>query len=723
MMSGNSLRPAVLSWRHHLLERAAHAGRARRRLLALLAGAVVGDFAGARFALDDGEPVAGLRRAGEAEHLDRNRRAGLVHRLAGVADQRAHAAPFGAGDDDVADMQRAALHQHGRHRAAAAVELGFDHGAFGGASRIGLEIEDFGLQPDHFEQPVEIRLLGRRDFDVEHVAAERFDLDLVLQQFGAHALGLGVRLVDLVDGDDHRHLRRLGVIDRLDRLRHHAVVGRDHQHDDVGDLGAARAHRGEGGVARRVDEGDLAARRRVDLIGADVLGDAAGFAAGHVGRADGVEQRGLAVVDVTHDGHDRRARHQRRRIVGDVEQAFLDVGFGDALDGVAEFLGDELGGVGVDHVVDLRHLALLHQQLDHVDRALGHAVGEFLDGDRLRNRDLADELFLRLVAVLLGAPALAAAERGHRALAHLVGGERGDEGEPAARLLAVSGARSAACGGAAGRTAPPAPRRNARRLFLVGFERRARAGRARRGRGLGLAEALLGDLVGLALGFLVVLAALVFLALAGSRRPRARPSRWPRGCARRSASSSAILRSSASRRRASPSAWARRLRSSSVSVRSTTPDGLGGGGAAGAAVAGAAQPRLGPRGGRRARLAAGAAGAAAAGAAASGLPSPPTTRRFLTSTTTCLLRPWLKLWRTTPVSARGLSDSVFAPTLSVFSPGVLVSAIPVLESCQFRTRRLAALARLAGPKALQARKTRQKRVACGPGKQGCMYHI
>ena len=213
--------------------------------------------------------------------------------------------------------------------------------------------------------------------------------------------GLASGLVDLVDGDDHRHLRRLGVIDRLDRLRHHAVVGGDHQHDDVGDLGAAGAHRREGGVARRVDEGDLAVRRRVHLIGADVLGDAAGFAADHIGRADGVEQRGLAVVDVTHDGHDRRARLERRRIVGDVEHAFLDVGFGDALDGVAEFLGDELGGVGVDHVVDRRHLALLHQDLDDVDRALGHAVGELLDGDRLRDRHFADELFLRLVALSL----------------------------------------------------------------------------------------------------------------------------------------------------------------------------------------------------------------------------------------------------------------------------------------------------------------------------------
>ena len=92
------------------------------------------------------------------------------------------------------------------------------------------------------------------------LAAQIFDLDLVLQQFGLHPHRIGVALVDLVDRDDDRHARRLGVGDGFDRLRHDAVVGGDHQHDEVGDLGAARAHRGEGGVARRVEEGDLLAR-------------------------------------------------------------------------------------------------------------------------------------------------------------------------------------------------------------------------------------------------------------------------------------------------------------------------------------------------------------------------------------------------------------------------------------------------------------------------------
>ena len=110
-------------------------------------------------------------------------------------------------------------------------------------------------------------------------------------------------------------LGRLGVVDRLDRLRHDAVVGRDHEHHDVGDLGAAGAHRGEGRVARRVEEGDRRAAVGRHLVGADVLGDAAGLAGDHVGLADRVEQRGLAVVDVAHDGDDRRARLQVRLVV------------------------------------------------------------------------------------------------------------------------------------------------------------------------------------------------------------------------------------------------------------------------------------------------------------------------------------------------------------------------------------------------------------------------
>ena len=129
-----------------------------------------------------------------------------------------------------------------------------------------------------------------------------------------HAVEVGAFHVHLVDRDDERDLGVLHVLQRLVGLRHETVVGRHHQHGDVGDAGAAGAHLVEGGVAGRVEEGDLAALE-LDLVGADVLGDAARLAGGDVGLADGVEQRGLAVVDVAEDAHHRRARLEELGLV------------------------------------------------------------------------------------------------------------------------------------------------------------------------------------------------------------------------------------------------------------------------------------------------------------------------------------------------------------------------------------------------------------------------
>ena len=105
------------------------------------------------------------------------------------------------------------------------------------------------------------------------------------------------------------------VVDRFKRLRHDAIVRGYDQHDDIRGLGAARTHAGERFVTRRIQKHDLAAigRRLLvlnrDLVRADVLGDASRFASGHVGGANRVEQRGLAVIHVAHDGDHGWTRH------------------------------------------------------------------------------------------------------------------------------------------------------------------------------------------------------------------------------------------------------------------------------------------------------------------------------------------------------------------------------------------------------------------------------
>ena len=162
------------------------------------------------------------------------------------------------------------------------------------------------------------------DLDHHRVAAPFLGHQAAIGELALHFFGLGIRLVNLVDRDDDRHIRGLRVRDRFFGLRHHAVVRAHHQHHDVGHFRAARAHARERFVARRIDEHD-AAVAHVHLIRADMLRDSARFARGNFGFADGVEQAGLAVVHVAHHGHHRSARQQ---ISGAL---FLDLFFLDQL--------------------------------------------------------------------------------------------------------------------------------------------------------------------------------------------------------------------------------------------------------------------------------------------------------------------------------------------------------------------------------------------------------
>ena len=214
------------------------------------------------------------------------------------------------------------------------------------------------------------------------VPAPLLRLQAVRDQLVADALGVRVGPVDLVHGDDDRHPGGLGMVDRLDRLRHDAVVGGDHQHGHVGDLGAAGAHGGEGLVARGVEEGDLAPVADVDLVGADVLGDPAGLGGDHRRLADRVEQGRLAVVDVAHDRDDRRPRDEVLLLVleDDLLLVILVVGVLDD-DLALELAGDQLDGIVGERHGQRHHLAQAHHQRDDLGGRDAELLGQVLDGD------------------------------------------------------------------------------------------------------------------------------------------------------------------------------------------------------------------------------------------------------------------------------------------------------------------------------------------------------
>lgn len=127
------------------------------------------------------------------------------------------------------------------------------------AVRVGFEFKNFGLQEDCFFQLVEIGFFLGRNFDRLNIAAHFLDHDFVLKQVGAHFLRISRGHVDFVDGDDDRHVRRAGVADRFNRLRHDAVFGGHDDNDDIRNIGTARAHFRERRVARRIEEGNLRA--------------------------------------------------------------------------------------------------------------------------------------------------------------------------------------------------------------------------------------------------------------------------------------------------------------------------------------------------------------------------------------------------------------------------------------------------------------------------------
>ena len=357
----------------------------------------LGDRAGDLLVRRDAQLVARERDVVQTEHLDRRRRARFGDLLARFVEHGADLAPAAAGDDGVADAQRAALDDHRGDGTAALVQVGLEHERPGRHLRVRRErrVVEVGEQQDRLEQLVDAETLVGRDLVDDGVAAPLLGHELLLDELLLHPGDVGVLAVDLGDRDDHRDLRRAGVADRLDRLGHDAVVRGHHEHHDVGRLGAAGAHGGERLVARGVDEGDRAVVLD-HLVRTDVLGDATGLTRDDVRLADAVEQRGLAVVDVTHDGDDRRARLEQRLVLVFVvvSQHRLQLELGllaglDEQDLRAELLGDEL-----DHLVGERlrsgdHLAGVEQDADEVRAGAVELGRELLDRDAAGHHDLA----------------------------------------------------------------------------------------------------------------------------------------------------------------------------------------------------------------------------------------------------------------------------------------------------------------------------------------------
>ena len=182
------------------------------------------------------------------------------------------------------------------------------------------------------------------------------------------------------------------MVDGLHRLGHDAVVGGHHQDGHVGNHGAAGPHGGKGFVAGGVQEGDGIALH-VHLVGADVLGDAAGFAGHHVGVSDIVQKGGLAVVHVAHNYHHGSPGLQvLLPVLGGVDKALLDGDNHLFFHLTAHLLGDDGGGVEVDNVGEGGHNPVFNEALHHLGPGLFHPGGQLTHTDLVGDEHLGGGL-------------------------------------------------------------------------------------------------------------------------------------------------------------------------------------------------------------------------------------------------------------------------------------------------------------------------------------------
>ena len=327
-----------------------------------------------------------------------------------------------------------------------------------GPAGVGLQLVQIGDGLERGQQVGDSLAGHRRGLDDLDIAAPLDGMKALLRELAVNLVDIGRRVgvgqVDLVQGDHDRDLGRLGVGDGLDGLGHDAVIGGHDQDHDVRHVGSAGPHGGEGLVAGRVDERDRLAVV-LNLVGADVLRDAAALALHDIGLADAVQQRGLAMVDVAQDRDDRGSGYEVFRCVpgGErVQQFILRGAWVNDLQLDAEFHGEHERDIVVQAGVDRRHLAHRHQLAQQVIGLDADRLGEVADGDGrldlgviLPGRGDGETLAAALLAPL--------ARRTHAADFLFLGQQRGrrqGRGDPALdRSLVAAGAAAGSVGGRA----------------------------------------------------------------------------------------------------------------------------------------------------------------------------------------------------------------------------------------------------------------------------------
>ena len=145
------------------------------------------------------------------------------------------------------------------------------------------------MKSDHFQKFFDTGSFGGGNFADHGLSTPLFGGEAKLLQLAFDFIEIGVGQIDFIHCDHDGDFGGLGVAKSFEGLGFNPVIRGDNQNDDVGDGGSTGAHGGKGFVAWGIKKSD---GRVITFngVGPDVLGDAARFARGDFGLANGVEQ-------------------------------------------------------------------------------------------------------------------------------------------------------------------------------------------------------------------------------------------------------------------------------------------------------------------------------------------------------------------------------------------------------------------------------------------------
>jgi len=255
------------------------------------------------------------------------------------------------GNHDVSHFQGTVLDQHGGHITTALVQRRFNHITNSFPVWIGLEFKQISFQQDFFQQFVDVQPLFGRNILRLVFATPIFHQEVHLSQCFLDFLRIGTGFVHLVDGKYDGYIGSRSVVDGLNGLRHHIVIGSYNDDGDISDTGSTGTHGSKRLVTRSIQECYFASTGHFNIIGTNVLGNTSSLTSNNVGLAYVVEQRRFTMVDVTHHGNNRWTGYQFVFAVFFHVDGFHHLGT-DIVGLETKFIGDKVDGLCIQTLVD-----------------------------------------------------------------------------------------------------------------------------------------------------------------------------------------------------------------------------------------------------------------------------------------------------------------------------------------------------------------------------------